>query len=80
MANDRCVLTAVPLDRRVVTIKKLGELVLVNCFGLSNMSAVMNRVSLLEMTESDVDQYFSLLYRVLANKASDRPVPVPTPQ
>ncbi|WP_429444543.1 hypothetical protein [Paraburkholderia sp. WC7.3g] len=64
----------------MVTIKKLGELVLVNCFGLSNMSAVMNRVSLLEMTESDVDQYFSLLYRVLANKASDRPVPVPTPQ
>jgi hypothetical protein len=58
----------------------LDELVPVNCFGLSDMRAVMNRVSLREMTESDVDQYFSLLYKVLVSEASNAPVPVATPQ
>ena len=60
--------------------KFLDELVPVNCFGLADMSAVMNRVSLREMSDSDVDQYFSLLYKVMVNDASKAPIPVPTPQ
>jgi hypothetical protein len=56
------------------------ERVPVNCFGQSSMSAVMSRVSLLDMTESDVDQYFSLLYRVLSNDDASRPAPVPNAQ
>jgi hypothetical protein len=58
----------------------LDDLVPVNCFGLTDMSAVMNRVSLREMSEPDVDQYFSLLYKVLASDASDAAIPAPTPQ
>ncbi|GJH36372.1 hypothetical protein CBA19CS91_26465 [Paraburkholderia hospita] len=61
--------------------KFLDDLVPLNCFGLANMSAVMSHVSLREMPESDVDQYFGLLYKVLINDASDNtPIPVPTPQ
>jgi hypothetical protein len=58
----------------------LDELVPVNCFGLDDMSAVMNRVSLREMSDADVDQYFGLLYKVLISDASSAPVPTPTPQ
>lgn len=56
------------------------EMVPVNCFGRSNMSEIMSRVSLLDMNETDIDQYFSLLYRVLVNDPASRPAPVPTPQ
>ncbi|ACC76196.1 hypothetical protein PPMP20_19220 [Paraburkholderia phymatum] len=58
----------------------LDELVPVNCFGLDDMSAVMNHVSLREMSDADVDQYFGLLYKVLLSDVSDAPVPAPTPQ
>lgn len=58
----------------------LDELVPVNCFGLDDMRAVMNRVSLRDMSDADVDQYFGLLYKVLVNDASNAPVPTPTPQ
>ncbi|MEX3936988.1 hypothetical protein AB4Y32_35440 [Paraburkholderia phymatum] len=72
-----------PQDRlkyvQLVT-KFLDELVPVNCFGLSNMRAVMNQISLREMTDSDVDQYFNLLFKVLLSDASNAPVPSPTPQ
>jgi hypothetical protein len=54
------------------------EVIPVNCFGLSSMSAVMNRVSVLDMAEPDVEQYFGLLYRVLTGNASNRPLPAPT--
>ncbi|TDN57810.1 hypothetical protein [Paraburkholderia sp. BL10I2N1] len=60
--------------------KFLDELVPVNCYGLADMSAVMNRVSLREMSESDVDQYFSLIYKILVSDASNAPVSFPTPQ
>jgi hypothetical protein len=56
------------------------ELVPVNCFGQSSMSEVMSRVSLLDMKEPDVDQYFNLLYRVLAHDTASRPAPIPTQQ
>jgi len=58
----------------------LDELVPVNCFGLYDMSAVMNRVSLREMSDADVDQYFGLLYKVLVSDVSHAPLPEPTPQ
>ncbi|MBN3762102.1 hypothetical protein [Burkholderia sp. Ac-20365] len=58
----------------------LDELVPVNCFGLDDMRAVMNRVSLRDMSDADVDQYFGLLYKVLVNDTSSAPVPTPTPQ
>jgi hypothetical protein len=58
----------------------LDELVPVNCFGLSDMRSVMNRISLREMTDSDVDLYFSLLFKVLVIEASNAPVPTGTPQ
>ncbi|CAG9190876.1 conserved exported hypothetical protein [Paraburkholderia sabiae] len=58
----------------------LDELVPVNCFGLDDMSAVMNHVSLREMSDADVDQYFGLLYKVLVGDVSNAPVPTPTPQ
>ncbi|MBN3752451.1 hypothetical protein G3N95_05835 [Paraburkholderia sp. Tr-20389] len=58
----------------------LDELVPVNCFGLDDMSAVMNHVSLREMSDADVDQYFGLLYKVMVSDVSDAPVPTPTPQ
>jgi hypothetical protein len=60
--------------------KLLDEQVPVNCFGLVDMRAVMSRVSLREMSESDVDQYFSLLYKVLVDEASNAPIAEPTPQ
>ena len=58
----------------------LDELVPINCFGLDDMRAVMNRVSLRDMPDPDVDQYFSLLYKVLVSDASTAPLPAPTPQ
>jgi hypothetical protein len=58
----------------------LDELVPVNCFGLVDMSAVMNRVSLRDMSDADIDQYFGLLYKVLVGDLSHAPVPTPTPQ
>ncbi|MBP0591499.1 hypothetical protein J8I87_17565 [Paraburkholderia sp. LEh10] len=60
--------------------KFLDELVPVNCFGLSDMRAVMNRVSLNEMQDADVDQYFDLLFKVLVSDASNAPISTPTPQ
>lgn len=72
-----------PADRlkyvRLLT-KLVDEQVPVNCFGLLDMREVMTRVSLHEMSESDVDQYFSLLYKVLISEASNAPIVEPTPQ
>jgi hypothetical protein len=81
MSNGLAHLT--PSDRlqyvKLLT-KFLDELVPVNCFGLHDMRAVMNRVSLRDMPDADVDQYFGLLYKVLVNDASNAPLPAPTPQ
>lgn len=81
MSNGLARLT--PADRleyvRLIT-RFLDELVPVNCFNLVNMGAVMNRISLREMTDADVDQYLALLYKVLASNTSRVPIPLPTPQ
>jgi hypothetical protein len=72
-----------PADRlRYVQLltKLVDEQVPVNCFGLLDMREVMTRISLREMSESDVDQYFSLLYKVLIGEASHTPITEPTPQ
>jgi hypothetical protein len=56
----------------------LDELVPVNCYGLSDMSAVMMRVRFQDMSNADVDQYLGLLYKVVARYASDTPIQIPT--
>jgi hypothetical protein len=56
----------------------LDELVPVNCYGLSDMSAVMMRVRLQDMSDADVDLYLSLLYKVVARYASGAPIRMPT--
>jgi hypothetical protein len=58
--------------------KFLDELVPVDCFGLVNMNEVMNRVTLREMSDSDVEQYFELLSKVLVSDALNVPVVLPT--
>ncbi|MDQ7978226.1 hypothetical protein QYH69_13325 [Paraburkholderia sp. SARCC-3016] len=58
--------------------KFLDELVPVNCFGLTSLSDVMARVTLREMPEPDVAQYFELLSKVLESDALNRPVILPT--
>jgi hypothetical protein len=56
----------------------LDELVPVNCYGLSDMSAVMMRVRLQDMSNADIDQYLGLLYKVVAKYASGAPIQMPT--
>ncbi|MFC0400022.1 hypothetical protein [Paraburkholderia rhizosphaerae] len=58
--------------------KFLDELVPVDCFGLLNMNDVMSRISLREMSDSDVAQYFNLLSKVLVSDAVDAPIVLPT--
>jgi hypothetical protein len=58
--------------------RMLDELVPVNCYGLSDMSAVMMRVRLQDMSDADVDQYLGLLYKVVARYASGAPIQMPT--
>jgi len=60
--------------------KLLDELVPVNCFGEVDMSATMKRVTLREMSDADVRQYFELLYKVLTGNARKSPVVLPTSQ
>jgi hypothetical protein len=57
--------------------KFLDELVPVDCFGLFDMGDVMARVSLREMSEADIEQYFELLSKVLVSDALDAPVLLP---
>jgi hypothetical protein len=56
----------------------LDELVPVNCYGMSDMSAVMTRVRLQDMSNADVDLYLGLLYKVVARYASGAPIHMPT--
>jgi len=53
--------------------KLLDELVPVNCFGEVDMGATMNRVTLREMSDADVRQYFELLCKVLIANARKSP-------
>jgi hypothetical protein len=67
------------LDYILLLAKFLDELVPVNCFGLVDMGAVMNRVSLRDMPDPDTDRYFALLYKILVNNRQD-PVVLPSLQ
>jgi hypothetical protein len=56
------------------------ELVPVNCFGLVDIVAVMNRITIAQMSNADAELYLRLLYKVLVSSASDRPLRSPPPQ
>ncbi|WP_213309008.1 hypothetical protein [Paraburkholderia sacchari] len=58
----------------------LDELVPVNCFGLVDINAVMNQITLAQMSDADAELYLRLIYKVLASSASDAPVRLPTRQ
>ncbi|MPW18142.1 hypothetical protein GCT13_14730 [Paraburkholderia sp. CNPSo 3157] len=62
----------------LLVTRLIDELVPVNCYGLSDMSAVMRRVQLQDMSDADVDQYLGLLYKVVARYASGAPIQMPT--
>ncbi|CAN7793191.1 hypothetical protein LJR267_009375 [Paraburkholderia hospita] len=79
MSDGVALLDAADRLRYVQLITRLlDELVPVNCYGLSDMSAVMMRVRLQDMSNADVDQYFGLLYKVVARYASGAPIQMPT--
>ena len=58
----------------------LDTLVPTDCFGLNDMSEVVNHVSLGEMSEADIDEYFRMLLDAIRASASNAPLDVPTPQ
>ncbi|SAL86883.1 hypothetical protein AWB67_07301 [Caballeronia terrestris] len=58
----------------------LDTLVPANCFGLNDMSDVVNHLSLNEMSEADIDEYFPMLLDAIRAAASNAPLDVPTPQ
>jgi len=58
----------------------LDTLVPSDCFGLTDMSDVVNRVSMNAMSESDIDRYFSILVEILRASASDATLDTPTDQ
>ncbi|WP_241018243.1 hypothetical protein [Paraburkholderia sp. Tr-20389] len=66
------------LDYLQLFTRLLDELVPVNCFGLVDMTAVMNRITLAQMSDTDTALYLRLLYRVLVSSGSDIPVRLPT--
>jgi hypothetical protein len=79
MSDSVARLDAADRLRYVQLITRLiDELVPVNCYGLSDMSAVMMRVRLQDMSNADVDQYLGLLYKVVARYASGAPIQMPT--
>jgi hypothetical protein len=79
MTNGLVRLPAADRLRYVALMTKfLDELVPVNCFGLTSLSDVMARISLREMSEPDVAQYFELLSKVLVSDALNTPVVLPT--
>lgn len=66
------------LDYLKLFTRLLDELVPVNCFGLVDMHAVMNRITFSQMSDADAALYLRLLYRVLLSSASDIAVRLPT--
>nr|WP_254898743.1 hypothetical protein [Paraburkholderia atlantica] len=58
----------------------LDEFVPVNCFGLVDINAAMNRITLAQMSDADAELYLRLVYQVLVSSASGVPVRLPTPQ
>jgi hypothetical protein len=60
--------------------KFLDELVPADCFGFADMNDVMSEVSLREMSDAEVAQYFELLSKVLTSDALGSPIALPTRQ
>jgi hypothetical protein len=58
----------------------LDELVPVSCFGLVDIIAVVNHITIAQMSDADTELYLRLLYKVLVSGASDMPVHLPTPE
>ena len=58
----------------------LDELVPVNCFGLVDINAVINHITIAEMSNTDAELYLRLLFKVLLSSASDAAVRIPTAQ
>jgi hypothetical protein len=81
MSNGLARLSAADRLRYMKLLTRLlDELVPVNCFGEVDMAVVMNRITLREMSEADLRQYFELLYKVLTGDARNVPIVLPTPQ
>ncbi|MFP4896571.1 hypothetical protein [Paraburkholderia sp. EG304] len=58
----------------------LDEFVPVNCFGLVDINAAMNRIALAQMSDAEAELYLQLIYKVLVSSASSVPVGLPTRQ
>jgi hypothetical protein len=58
----------------------LDELVPVNCFGLVDVIAVMNRITVAVMSDADAQIYLGLLYKVLVSSVSEMPERSLTPR
>jgi hypothetical protein len=56
----------------------VDNLVPVNCFGMSDMGDVLDRIALGAMDAADVAEYLDLLYKVIVSSTSTAPVRTPT--
>jgi len=56
----------------------LDEQVPVNCFGVSDMGEVMDRITLGAMAQGEIEEYLGLLYKVIVKSASSSALPTPT--
>ncbi|BCQ28529.1 hypothetical protein NK8_67190 (plasmid) [Caballeronia sp. NK8] len=60
--------------------KFLDTLVPFDCFGLNNMSAVVDRISLSAMSEADIDAYFRVLLAALRASELETRIDIPSAQ
>jgi len=58
----------------------LDQLVPVNCFGLSDMGEVMDRIALGDMGQPELEEYLGLLYKVIVSSGASTSIEKPTPQ
>ncbi|SAL60671.1 hypothetical protein AWB73_06746 [Caballeronia turbans] len=73
-------LPALRLEYVALVTKILDTLVPVDCFGLNDMSAVIDRVPLSAMADADIDEYFRILLAGLRAADADTAPERPTPQ
>lgn len=72
-----------PADRLLylqLFTRLLDELVPVNCFGLVDINAAMNHITIDQMSAADAELYLRLLFKVLKSSGSAAPVGMPTAQ
>jgi hypothetical protein len=60
--------------------KLLDTLVPADCFGFNDMNEVMNHLTLKEMSNADIDEYFRLLLGAVRASALKAPFDIPTSQ